>query len=51
MLYQFPAGDTAFNNTLTLQPGQLSIDTQAGTIRVHDGVTQGGHVRPAPQGN
>lgn len=40
---EFQKGDTAFNDALTLPTGQLSIDTQAGNIRVHDGETQGGH--------
>lgn len=43
MLVQFPHGDTAYNDSLTLEQGKISIDLEGKNVRVHDGVTAGGH--------
>ena len=37
-------GNTIQNNRYTGLPGELTVDTQAKTIRIHDGVTPGGNV-------
>ena len=39
---QFRRGTTAQNNAFTGNAGELAIDTDLDTIRVHDGVTVGG---------
>jgi len=39
---QFRRGTTAQNDSFTGAAGELSIDTQLKTLRVHDGTTQGG---------
>lgn len=39
---QFRRGTTAQNNSFTGALGEISIDTQLDTIRVHDGSTAGG---------
>ena len=39
---QFRRGTSAQNDTFTGAVGELSVDTDNKTIRVHDGVTQGG---------
>ena len=38
---QFRRGTTAQNNAFTGATGELSVDTQLGTIRVHNGVAGG----------
>jgi len=43
MIFDFPKGNTAANDAMTLPLGAISIDTEANNIRVHDGVTAGGH--------
>lgn len=40
--FQFRRGNTAQNNAFTGSEGEVTYDTQAKTIRVHDGHTQGG---------
>jgi hypothetical protein len=40
----FKRGNTAQNDAFTGALGSITIDTQSRKIRVHDGVTQGGHV-------
>lgn len=40
---QIRRGTTAQNNNFTGLPGELSFDTDAKTLRVHDGVTLGGY--------
>lgn len=39
---QIRRGDTAANNNFTGLPGEISFDTDAKTLRVHDGQTLGG---------
>ena len=39
---QFRRGSTAQNNAFTGQKGEISVDSDKGTIRVHDGLTAGG---------
>lgn len=41
-LVKFRRGTTAQNNTFTGALGEITIDTTVKSIRVHDGVTQGG---------
>ena len=36
-------GNTIQNNRYTGLPGELTVDTEAKTIRIHDGVTPGGN--------
>lgn len=38
---QFRRGTTAQNNSFTGQAGELTVDTQLGTLRVHNGTTGG----------
>lgn len=38
---QFRRGTTAQNNSFTGQSGELTVDTQLGTLRVHNGTTGG----------
>lgn len=40
---QFRRGTSAQNNSFTGADGELSIDTDNYTIRIHDGSTSGGH--------
>jgi len=40
---QFRRGTTGQNNTFTGAEGELTIDTSTWNIRVHDGITAGGH--------
>jgi len=40
---QFRRGSTGQNNTFTGAEGELTIDTSTWSIRVHDGITAGGH--------
>jgi hypothetical protein len=40
---QFRRGTSAQNNSFTGAAGELSIDSDNNTIRVHDGSTSGGH--------
>lgn len=42
--FQFLRGNTAQNNAYTGQPGEITVDTELNQIRVHDGVTPGGHI-------
>lgn len=44
MSIQFLRGNTASNDAYTGPVGSLTIDTQLGNIRVHDGTTAGGWV-------
>ena len=37
-------GNTIQNNRYTGLPGELTVDTEAKTIRIHDGVTAGGNI-------
>ena len=39
---QFRRGSTAQNNAFTGQKGEISVDSDKGTIRIHDGLTAGG---------
>jgi hypothetical protein len=39
---QFRRGTTTQNENFTGAAGEISIDTQAGTLRVHNGITEGG---------
>jgi hypothetical protein len=41
---QFRRGDTAFSTTYVGAMGELVVDNQAWTIRIHDGTTPGGHL-------
>lgn len=41
---QFRRGDTAFSTTYVGAMGELVVDNEAWTIRIHDGVTLGGHL-------
>ena len=43
---QFRRGTTAQNNAFTGAAGEISIDTQLDTMRVHDGSTAGGQTLP-----
>lgn len=43
-MIQFLRGTTAANDAYTGPVGSLTVDTEVGTIRVHDGVTAGGWV-------
>lgn len=40
------SGDTAYNNGLTLDEGEVSVDTELNQIRIHDGETPGGFEIP-----
>lgn len=40
-------GTTAQNDALTLEKGQMSVDTDKDLLRIHDGATQGGFELPA----
>lgn len=42
--FQFLRGNTAQNNAYTGQPGEITVDTELNQIRLHDGVTAGGHI-------
>lgn len=44
MSIQFLRGTTAANDSYTGLAGTFSIDTDLNQVRVHDGVTAGGHV-------
>lgn len=44
MAIQFLRGDTAANDGYTGPVGSLTVDTEVGTIRIHDGVTAGGWI-------
>ena len=46
---QFRRGTTAQNNSFTGSAGELSIDTDVDSIRVHDGSTAGGFETNAKQ--
>ena len=37
-------GNTAVSTTYTGLVGELTVDTDLTTVRVHDGVTAGGHI-------
>lgn len=41
---QFRRGTTAQNDAFLGANGEITIDTQLHTVRLHDGVTVGGHV-------
>ena len=43
---QFRRGTTSQNNAFTGAQGELTIDTQVYTIRIHDGTTAGGKIVP-----
>jgi hypothetical protein len=43
---QFRRGTTSQNNAFTGAAGELTIDTQVSTIRIHDGTTAGGKTVP-----
>ena len=47
---KFRRGNTAFNNAITGAEGEILLDMQARTIRIHDGVQQGGFVISAGAG-
>jgi len=47
----FRGGTTEENDVFTGAPRELSIDTTKNTIRVHDGVTQGGHELASVEGD
>ncbi len=40
---QFKRGDTSFNDSFVGSVGEITLDLQSEKIRVHDGVTPGGH--------
>ena len=42
-ILQVRRGDAAHNDNFTGLPGEITVDTDANTLRVHDGVTLGGH--------
>ncbi len=42
--FQFLRGTTAQNNAYTGQAGEITVDIELNQIRVHDGVTLGGHI-------
>ena len=46
---QFRRGTTSQNNSFTGAAGELSIDTQTDSIRVHDGATAGGFLTNAKE--
>lgn len=41
-------GTTAENDQWVFQPGYVTIDTTTGYLRIHDGVTPGGHQSRQP---
>ncbi len=41
---QLLRGTTAQNNVFTGAAGEITVDTQTHELRVHDGITQGGHI-------
>lgn len=41
---QFVRGDTAKNDAYTGRDGELTIDTERGEVRIHDGNTPGGEI-------
>ncbi len=47
LLILFPTGNTAENNKLTLPPDFITMDTEGGSLRQHDGITQGGYIHHA----
>ena len=42
--WQLRRGTTAENNGFTGAQGELTMDTDTNALRIHDGVTQGGHI-------
>jgi hypothetical protein len=46
-ILQFRRGTTAQNNTYTGSVGELTIDTDLDTLRLHDAVNPGGHTMPS----
>lgn len=51
MTIQFLRGNTAANDALTRPEGAISLDLEAPSIRVHDGVTEGGLIFGAANTN
>lgn len=47
MEVRFKRGTTAQNDAYTGPAGSITVDTEKNDLRVHDGVTQGGHVIPS----
>jgi Major tropism determinant N-terminal domain/Collagen triple helix repeat (20 copies) len=41
---QFRRGNTTYNNGIIGQPGELFVNTDDYTLRLHDGTTRGGHI-------
>jgi hypothetical protein len=46
-ILQFRRGTTAQNDTYTGSVGELTIDTELDTLRIHDAVNPGGHTMPS----
>ena len=46
-ILQFRRGTTAQNDNYTGSVGELTIDTDIDTLRIHDGVNAGGHTMPS----
>ena len=42
---KFRRGSTTDHSTFTGVQGEITVDTDLNTIRVHDGNTQGGHTK------
>ncbi len=47
LLILLPTGNTADNNKLTLPPDFVTMDTEGGSLRQHDGETKGGFIHQA----
>ncbi len=46
-ILQFRRGTTAQNDNYTGSVGELTIDTDLDTLRIHDGINSGGHTMPS----
>lgn len=46
-ILQFRRGTTVQNDNYTGSVGELTIDTELDTLRIHDGVSSGGHTMPS----
>lgn len=45
-IFQFLRGNTAKNNAYTGKAGEVTVDMQTNSLRVHDGLITGGHKIP-----
>ena len=43
LILQFKRGNAAQNDAYTGLPGELTVDLETGIVRIHDGLTPGGH--------